>query len=69
MVGANYKFTYVDIGAAGRAGDAGVDGDSVLQQALKGNILSIPQGTTIMGIPTEISYHLIGGDAFHCHAK
>ena len=42
MVDANYKFVYVDVGATGRVGDAGVFGDSVLKRALSTNSLDLP---------------------------
>ena len=34
LVDANYKFIYVDVGAAGCSGDAGVYGDSTLKKAI-----------------------------------
>ncbi len=64
MVEANYKFIYVDVGAAGRAGDAGVFGDSVLKRALSTNSLDLPDEVELKGISTKISYHVVGDDAF-----
>ena len=61
----NYKFTYVDIGAAGRAGDAGVYNNSTIKQALVENSINLPPATAISGIEeSNISYHLVGDDAF-----
>lgn len=45
LVDANYKFIYVDVGAAGHAGDAGVFGDSALKKALTSNSLDLPPST------------------------
>lgn len=64
LVDANYKFIYVDVGAAGRAGDAGVFGDSTLKKALTSNSLDLPPPSTIPGISTEIHHHIVGDDAF-----
>ncbi|XP_028410490.1 putative nuclease HARBI1 [Dendronephthya gigantea] len=64
LVDANYKFIYVDVGAAGRAGDAGVFGDSALKEALISNSLNIPPATTIRGISTKVDYHIVADDAF-----
>ena len=51
MVDANYKFVYVDIGAAGRAGDAGVFADSSLKKALMTNSLDLPDAVSLPGVP------------------
>lgn len=64
LVDANYKFIYVDVGAAGRAGDAGVFADSTLKQALTSNSLDLPSSSTISGISSKIEYHIVGDDAF-----
>ena len=64
LVDANYKFIYVDDGAAGRAGDAGVFGDSALKKALTSNSLDLPPSTSIRGISTKIYHHIVGDDAF-----
>ena len=64
MVDANYKFIYIDVGAAGRAGDAGVFADSALNKALRTNSLDLPDAVALQGISTKISYHIVGDDAF-----
>ncbi|XP_068759068.1 uncharacterized protein [Montipora capricornis] len=64
LVDANYKFLYVDVGAPGRAGDAGVFAGSSLKQALERNTLNIPPAKTIEGIPSPVDYHIVGDDAF-----
>lgn len=64
MVDANYKFIFVDVGAAGRAGDAGVFGDSTLKRALELNSLDLPSPRTLSGIATKIDHHIVGDDAF-----
>jgi hypothetical protein len=65
LVDANYKIIYVDVGAAGRAGDAGVFNDSVLKNALIANALNIPPPENIEGLSdSQINHHIIGDDAF-----
>jgi hypothetical protein len=63
LVDANYQFTYVDVGAAGRAGDAGVFADSTLKQALTSNSLDLPSSSTIYGISSKFEYRVVA-DAF-----
>ena len=60
IVDANYKFIYIEAGAAGRAGDAGIFNDSAFINAFKSNSLDLPPPSTI----EKISYHLVGDDAF-----
>lgn len=64
LVDANYRFLYVDVGAPGRAGDAGVFAASSLKQALERNTLNLPPAKTIEGIPCPVNYHIVGDDAF-----
>ncbi|XP_046864372.1 protein ALP1-like [Xenia sp. Carnegie-2017] len=64
LVDANYKFIYVDVGAAGRSGDAGVFRDSALKRALSSNILNLPSPQNVQGIATKIHCHIVGDDAF-----
>ena len=66
MVDANYKFIYVDVGAAGRAG---VFADSALQKALTINSLDLPDAVALQGISTKISHHVVGDDAFPLNAR
>lgn len=65
LVDANYKFIYVDVGAAGRAGDAGVFNDSTLKRTLFNGSLNLPEPVIIMpNSQTKVSYHIVGDDAF-----
>ena len=65
LVDANYKFIYVDIGAAGRAGDAGVYGESTLKEAIASNSINIPPPTYLKGNSAfQVNYHIVGDDAF-----
>lgn len=61
---ANYKFLYVDVGAPGRAGDAGVFAESSPKKGLEGNTLNLPPAKTIEGIPSSLNYHIVGDNAF-----
>ena len=69
MVDANYKFIYIDVGAAGRAGDAGVFADSALNKALRTNYLDLPDAVALQGISAKISYHIVGDDAFPLNTR
>ena len=65
LVDANYKFIYVDIGAAGCAGDAGVYGESTLKEAIASNSINIPPPTYLKGNSAfQVNYHIVGDDAF-----
>lgn len=64
VVDANYKFLYVDIGAPGRSGDAGVYANSALKQALDANRLELPDEDESDEENPSCKYHLIGDDAF-----
>lgn len=65
LVDANYKFLYVDIGAAGRAGDAGVYGESTLKKAIASNSLNLPLPVCLQGnLAFPMNYHIVGDDAF-----
>lgn len=56
LVDANYRFIYLDIGAAGRAGDSGVFGESTLKKALSSNNLNLTPPKSIQGISQKIDY-------------
>ena len=68
LVDANYKFIYVDVGAAGRAGDASVFANSVLNTAID-NYLDFPEASALQGMSTEILHHMGGDDAFPLNAQ
>ena len=60
----NYKFTYVNIGSAGREGDAGVFGQSKLYHSLECNSLHIPPPCLVNGTDVELPYVIVGDEAF-----
>ena len=64
MVDANYKFVYINIGAAGRAGDAEVFADSSLKKTLMTNSLNLPDAVASPGVSTKISHHIVEDHAF-----
>ena len=64
LVDANYCFLYVDVGAPGRCGDAGVFANSSLKLGLDGNILNLPAAGHLPGTQTLCNHHIIGDDAF-----
>ena len=63
MVDANYKFIYVNVGANGRTGDAGIFRDSSLKKALDERSLRIPPPDVLAGAG-GCSYHIIADEAF-----
>ena len=50
LTDANYKFIYINVGASGRAGDAGVYNNSTLMKAVAENQLNLPPPASIQGI-------------------
>lgn len=64
LVDANYKFLYVNVGAAGRDGDAGVFSNSSLKKALDDNSLNVPSPLTLEGMTNKLHHHIVGDDAF-----
>ena len=64
VVNAHYKFSYVNVGAPGRAGDAGVFANSSLKSHLDEGSLNLPDAIPLEGIETTTPVHFIGDDAF-----
>ena len=64
LVDANYKFIYVNVGASGCAGDAGVYNESTLKKAVSNNMINLPPPATIEGISSKVHFHIVGDDAF-----
>ncbi|PVD33540.1 hypothetical protein C0Q70_04797 [Pomacea canaliculata] len=58
VVDAKYRFLYFNVGANGRAGDAGVFRDSTLAAALENNTLNIPTPVPLPGRVTPVPYLL-----------
>jgi hypothetical protein len=54
----------VNVGATGRAGDAGVFADCSLKKDLANKTLNIPPLETIEGVSVKICYHIVADDAF-----
>ncbi|KAK6172139.1 hypothetical protein SNE40_015867 [Patella caerulea] len=64
LVDANCSFIYVDVGANGRAGDAGVYASSHLSQALENNSLNVPEPKCLPGRQELVPSVVVGDDAF-----
>ena len=62
---AEYKFTYVDIGAYGSEGDSTVFGQSEFGKALTRNQLHLPRDTSVNGDP--LPFVFVCDDAFPLH--
>ena len=66
LADANYKLLWVDIGAEGRAGDAGVYNEGELKKAIKDKTINFPASA---GLPnddmkTPMPYFIVADDAF-----
>ena len=59
LVDANYKFIYVNVGASGRAGDAGVYHESTLKKAVMENTINLPPPACIQGLSSSRINHTI----------
>lgn len=64
LADANYKFTYIDVGAPGRDSDGGVFIRSSLSQASENNTLNIPSAKPLPGRRTNVPYVVVADDAF-----
>ena len=64
VVDARYRFVMVDVGANGRACDAGVFAASAMSAALENNELSIPPSSPLPGRVNDVPYVIVGDEAF-----
>lgn len=66
LVDANYNFIYIDCGGNGRISDGGIYKNSSLYKAMNGNTnaLKIPARKPLPGRKQNVSYCIIGDDAF-----
>lgn len=61
---ANYCFTLLDVGDAGRQSDGGVFMNSAFGRAMEAGDISLPNADYVSGITTPIPYFLVGDAAF-----
>ncbi|XP_047485914.1 protein ALP1-like [Penaeus chinensis] len=64
LVDANYKFLYVDVGAKGRASDAGVWDKCTLRECIERQQLQIPPSEDLPFTNTKAPYVIVSDDAF-----
>lgn len=64
LVDADYKFIYIDCGCNGRISDGGVFANSQLYAALEQNLLNIPEGKLLPERQVNVSYVIVGDEAF-----
>ena len=64
LVDANYRFIYIDVGATGRSGDAGVFERSTLKAAMYDDQLSFPKPAQLVSTEETCCYHIVGDEAF-----
>ena len=64
MVGAGYKFRFVDVGANGSCPDSGLFLESELYKGILNENLNIPERAPLPNGTVPIPYFIIGDDAF-----
>ena len=64
LVDAQYKFTWVDVGAMGSAGDANVFNHSELRDCINEDTIGFPQPEPLPGDDEDMPYFLVGDYAF-----
>ena len=64
VVDARYRFSYISVGAQGRASDAGVFAESDFKQALDSGLLNLPAAALLPGSDMQIPYMFVGDDAY-----
>lgn len=64
LVGADYKFLYVDVGCNGRISDGGVFANCSLSTALENNTLNIPQPKPLHDQSNSVPFVIVADDAF-----
>ena len=64
VVDADYKFTWLDIGANGACSDAQIYNQSEIKEGLENNYLGLPPDECLPGDNKPVPYSLIGDDAF-----
>jgi len=64
LVDADYKFTWIEVGCNGSAGDAQVFNNGELKEAIEAGTLNFPPPDPIPNDDKDMPYFLVGDDAF-----
>ena len=64
LVDADYKFTWVEVGCHGSAGDAQVFNNSELKEAIDTGAINFPKPDALPGDDQPMPYFIVGDDAF-----
>lgn len=64
LVDAEYKFTWVDVGREGSAGDAQVFNNSELKECIENNTIGFPAPDPLPGDDRPMPYYIVADDAF-----
>ena len=64
LVGANYKFLWVDVGGNGSASDCQIFNGCYLKEAIDSSVIGFPPADPLPGDDRPTPYSIIGDDAF-----
>ncbi len=64
LVDGDYKFSWVDVGSSGSAGDAQVFNNSELRENLEAGTLGLPNPAPLPGDDRDMPYFIVADDAF-----
>lgn len=64
MCDANYKFTVVDIGAAGRHSDGGIFKNSTMGKRISTNTRGYPAPSPLQDGEEAVNYYIVADEAF-----
>ena len=64
IITCDFRFTYIDVGAQGRASDGGVFSASSLEQAITSNTINIPQPRCPPSSDQPLPFVMLGDEAF-----
>ena len=61
---ANYKFTFIDVGAYGSEGDSGVFAACEFGKRVLQDKMDFPENLPLSGMSSPVPFYFIGDDAF-----